>query len=194
MDRDICAPTNSKTMKKVLLVAFGIFYMSQINAQANQGAETWTIAGNDNFNLSFPSTWKYDDSGDMGALFTLTSPFTDEEDSYNDYIQLSVLPVPGLNMTLDKHIESTVKDIPFFYKKADIKENRRDKKAGHDCHILSYSGEMNDFPLAHLQYIWLQNDKIYTLSFVGQPADFEKLKTVSSRIMDSFAFQPLLKK
>jgi hypothetical protein len=169
-----------KTLPFIVLMLAGILGRTQ----ASTGPES-IIENNEEYSFVYPKDWRFDNSGDMGAKFTLYSTFTSEEDNYNDYIQLNVLPVPGLNMTLDKHLESVIKDIPFFYQKSEITVQRKAEKGGRECAVLAYHGLFNDFALSHYQYIWLANDKVYTLSFSGQPADVELLLPKATLIMDS---------
>jgi hypothetical protein len=169
-----------KTLPFIVLMLAGILG----RAQASTGPES-IIENNEEYSFVYPKDWRFDNSGDMGAKFTLYSTFTSEEDNYNDYIQLNILPVPGLNMTLDKHLESVIKDIPFFYQKSEITVQRKTEKGGRECAVLAYHGLFNDFALSHYQYIWLANDKVYTLSFSGQPADVELLLPKATLIMDS---------
>jgi hypothetical protein len=175
-------------MKKALQFFLGMFIVQSAISQSAAGLE-WKTELSTDHSVSYPKNWRFDNSGDMGALFTIYSPFTDEDDHYNDYVQLNMLPVTGLNMTLDKHIESTLKDVPFFYQKSEVTINRKDIKGGKACAVLAYHGLFNDFELSHYQYIWILNEKVFTLSFTGQPSGVELLLPEAMKIMDSFSFK-----
>jgi hypothetical protein len=171
-------------MKSLIQFLFFLMLAHVMDAQSIS-TDSWIQEEKAGFTLTHPKEWRFDDSGDMGALFTIYSPYTDEDDHYNDYVQLNKLPVYGLNMTLSKHLESVIKDIPFFYQKSEVTLNRTDNKSGQPCAVLAYHGLFNDFALSHYQYIWLIEEQVYTLSFSGQPAGVELLLPEAIRIMDS---------
>ncbi len=172
-------------MKKIFYLLL-VTIQSQIGWSQTLGGLDWITKSNPEHTVTFPKNWKFDDSGDMGALFTIYSPFTDEEDNYNEYVQLNVLPVNGLNITLDSHVQSVLKDVPFFYQKSEVTLNRKDKKANREFAVLAYNGYFNDFALSHYQYIWLVDERVYTLSFSGQPEGVKLLLPEAIKIMDSF--------
>jgi hypothetical protein len=80
-------------------------------------------------------------------------------------------------------------DIPFFYQKSLIRENKKDKKGNRDCYVLTYAGLFSEFPLAIHQYIWFENESSYSLTFTAEQKSFEQWDEIALRIMDSFAFK-----
>jgi hypothetical protein len=139
--------------------------------------------------VEYPAAWAVDTSGNSGMDFILSSPFTDEEDIYNDFVNLTILPMPGLNKTLDSYAQETIRDIPFFYQKSIIRDNRKEKKGGKDCYVLTYAGLMSEFPLAFRQYIWFENERSYTLTFTAEQKSMEQWSETALKIMDSFTFK-----
>lgn len=145
---------------KYLVLLTMLFIAAQHSEAQSIAADSRIKEDKPGYVLSHAKDWRFDDSGDMGAVFTIYSPYTDGDDHYNDYVQLNKLPVTGLNMTLDKHMESVLKDIPFIYQNSEITLNRRDTKGGHPCAVLAYHGLFNDFALSHYQYIWLIDEQV----------------------------------
>jgi hypothetical protein len=94
-----------------------------------------------------------------------------------------------LNKTLDSYAQEVTRDIPFFYQKAIIRENRKDKKGNKDCYVMTYAGLMSEFPLAIRQYIWFENEKSYSLTFTAEQKSFEQWDETALKIMDSFTFK-----
>ena len=115
---------------------------------------------------------------------------SDEDDTYAEFVSLALLPLPGLNKTLDTYVAEFSKDIPFTHKNAVIRQNEKMTKSGKPCYVLKYAGKFSEFPLAYLQYIWFENDTVYTLTYLAQQGSFEKWETTARRIMDSFTFKP----
>ena len=139
--------------------------------------------------VEYPAAWAVDTSGSSGMDFILSSPFTDEEDIYNDFVNIAVMPMYGLGKTLDSYVDEVVRDIPFFYSKAVIATNKKETKAGKPCYVLTYAGILNTFPIAIHQYIWFENEKTYTLTYTAEQGSFEKWFTDAERIMNSLQFK-----
>jgi hypothetical protein len=149
----------------------------------------WKIYDHKDYSIRYPANWTLDTSGDSGMSFIISSPFTDEEDMYYDFVNLSILPMQGLNKTLDTYAEDVIKDIPFFYQKAIITEKKKDKKSNLDCYTLTYAGLMSGFPLALHQYIWFENDTSYQLQFISEQKSFQHWDKIARQMMDSFSFK-----
>ena len=171
-----------------ILIVISTLFSGVTESDTTRSAE-WKLLDRGDYTISHPADWTVDVSGNSGMDFLISSPFTDEEDIYNDFINLTILPLPGLNKTLDSYAQEVTRDIPFFYQKAIIRENRRDKKGNKDCYVMTYAGLMSEFPLAIRQYIWFENEKSYSLTFTAEQKSFEQWDEIALKIMDSFTFK-----
>jgi hypothetical protein len=171
-----------------LLILFSSLFNPEIVVDTTKALE-WKTLNRGDYTINHPADWAIDVSGNSGMDFIISSPFTDEEDIYNDFVNLTILPMPGLNKTLDSYAQETIRDIPFFYQKSIIRDNRKDKKGGKDCYVLTYAGLMSEFPLAFRQYIWFENEKSFTLTFTAEQKSFEEWDAIAEQIMDSFTFK-----
>lgn len=170
------------------LIALSTLFIAPTEPDTTRAAE-WKTLERDGFSISHPSNWTVDVSGNSGMDFIISSPFTDEEDIYNDFVNLTILQMAGLNKTLDSYAQDAIKDIPFFYQKSIITKNQKEKKGNKDCYVLTYAGLFSEFPLAFHQYIWFENDKSYTLTFTAEQKSFEQWNETALKIMDSFTFK-----
>ena len=174
-------------LTSILLLFSGLFSLSTTADTTDNGE--WKVLDRGAYSISHPANWTVDVSGNSGMDFLISSPFTDEEDIYNDFINLTILPMKGLNKTLDSYAQEVTKDIPFFYQKAIIRENKKEKKGNRDCYTLTYAGLLSEFPLAFRQYIWFENESSYTLTFTAEQKSFEEWDKIALQIMDSFSFK-----
>ena len=170
------------------LIALSTLFIAPTDPDTTRAAE-WKLLDRGQFSISHPADWTVDVSGNSGMEFIISSPITDEEDIYNDFVNLTILPMPGLNKTLDSYAQETIRDIPFFYQKSIIRDNRKEKKGGKDCYVLTYAGLMSEFPLAFRQYIWFENERSYTLTFTAEQKSMEQWSETALKIMDSFTFK-----
>jgi len=152
-------------------------------------SETWKTLELREFSVTYPQSWVIDTSGNSGMDFLILSPFNYEDDSFNDFVNLAIMPMYGSGKNLDTYIADVVRDIPFFYTKAIITKNNKEKKSGKDCYVLTYAGMLNTFPTAIHQYIWFENEKSYTLTYTAEQGSFEKWFKNAERIMDSLKFK-----
>jgi hypothetical protein len=174
-------------LTSILLLFSSLFNMS---ATADTTVTTeWKILDRGDYSISHPANWTVDVSGNSGMDFIISSPFTDEEDIYNDFINLTILPMKGLNKTLDTYAKEVTRDIPFFYQKAIITENKKEKRGNKECYMLTYAGLLSEFPLAFHQYIWFENETSYSLTFTAEQKSFEEWDQIARQIMDSFSFK-----
>jgi hypothetical protein len=174
-------------LTSILLLFCGLF---SITAPADTTVNNeWKVLDRGHYSISYPANWTVDVSGNSGMDFIISSPFTDEEDIYNDFINLTIIPMKGLNKTLDSYAKEVSNDIPFFYQKAIIAENKKDKKGNRECYTLTYAGLMAEFPLAIRQYIWFENENSYSLTFTAEQKSFEEWDSIAHQIMDSFSFK-----
>ncbi|MFM7729518.1 MAG: PsbP-related protein [Flavobacteriales bacterium] len=139
------------------------------------------------FSITYPSNWIFDDSGNAGSIFMISSPLMDEEDTYQDCLTLNkYLLAPGQN--LDNYAEQLVKDIPFFYQESKIEANQRREKDGHAFQVIEYSGLYNNFGLTFRQMLWVDDQYIYDLRFTGNTGSVDKVMAQAILMMNSFSF------
>lgn len=170
------------------LIVLSSLFSGPIEIDTTRTAE-WKTLDRGEYSIRYPSDWMVDVSGNSGMDFLISSPLTDEEDIYQDFVNLTIIPLPGLNKTLDGYAQETTRDIPFFYQKAIIRENKKNHKGNRDCYTLTYAGLLSEFPLAFRQYIWFENEKSYSLTFTAEQKSFEQWDAIALEIMDSFTFK-----
>jgi len=175
-------------MLNSLLLVLSTFFLAPSAADTSK-TESWKSIQVHEFVVECPQSWAIDTSGNSGMDFLILSPFSNEEDGYNDFVNMAVMPMYGLGKNLDTYVADVVKDIPFFYSKSIITKNSKEKKAGRDCYVLTYAGILNTFPIAIHQYIWFENDKSYTLTYTAEQGSFETWFKNAERIMDSLKFK-----
>lgn len=173
-----------------MLTSILLLFTGLVHPQASPGDTTgWKSLDSPKYGAKHPSTWQAESYENATLEFSINSPLEDEDDIYSEFVSLAALPLPGLNKTLDAHVSEFVRDIPFTYKKAIITKNEKTTKAGKACYVLEYAGVINEFPVAYLQYIWLENDVCFTLSYTAQQGSYERYKEKAVQIMDSFTFK-----
>ncbi len=169
-----------------ILLLFTSFVTPELQPADTSG---WKELQSTKYGIKHPTNWQGESYENATLEFSINSELENEDDIYAEFVSLAALPLPGLNKSLDSYVSEIVKDIPFAYKKAIITKNEKTVKAGKACYVIEYAGVFSEFPLAYLQYIWLENDVCYTLSYTAQQGSYEKYKGKAVQIMDSFTFK-----
>ena len=142
-----------------------------------------------NFFISYPKNWSVDNSKSSGTEFMIFSPLLDDEDYYQDFFKMNVMPLPGQNETLEHFSDQHVKDISFFYQDAKFNVDEYVEHGGKRCRHIQFSGAFNGFGLTQEQYIWFFFDQAYILTYTAESVDYWKLKEKSKEVFKTFRFK-----
>jgi hypothetical protein len=142
-----------------------------------------------NFFIQYPKNWTLDNSKSSGTEFMIFSPLLDEEDQYQDFFKLTVMPLPGQNETLEHFSDQHVNDIKFFYQDSKFNTDEYLEHGGKKCRHIQFSGSFNGFGLAQEQYIWFFFDQAYILTYTAESVDYWKLRERSKEVFKTFRFK-----
>ncbi len=95
----------------------------------------------------------------------------------------------GYDITLDAYTAFSKDDIGKSVQNSRIIENIRKSEGGLSYHKMVYTGEINNFKLTFMQYYWVENEKVYLLTFTAEPAQFIKYLPVADRILNIFVMK-----
>ena len=146
---------------------------------------------NDKYIMQYPSGWTLDITENSGTEFMIFSPLINEEDQYQDFFRLTIMPQQGLNHNLESCTDQYVKDLSFFYQDLKIIMDEYTELGGRKCRHIQYSGSFNGFGLAQEDYIWLIADQSYTLNYCAELIDYWKLRDKSKELFKTFRFKNL---
>jgi hypothetical protein len=149
----------------------------------------WNSIVDSSFSISYPKTWTVDRSGENGTSFYLFSLFLSSNDIFQENVNLIIQDVKGYGITLDAYTEFSIDDIGKSIQNSRITENIRKSAHGLSYHKMVYTGEINNFKLTFMQYYWVENEKVYLLTFTAEPDQFNKYLPVADRILNSFVMK-----
>ena len=137
-----------------------------------------------NYSINYPESWIFQDNVGNGIEFLLLTKKSDTRDSFSENLNLIIQNIESLNLDLDKYVgitETQIKD-----NKAKILVSKRDKNKFNDFHVFVFEANMNGKELKFMQYIFVENNKAYVLTFSATKVDFDKYIREMQRAMDSF--------
>ncbi len=141
------------------------------------------------FTIEYPIDWTPDTSGNMGSTFFLYSPLLGEDDTFSENINLIIQLLPDPKMTEEAYVDETVKLLPVYFSNYKLGTLDKVKKNKKSCHLLEYSGAMNNFELHFKQYIWVMNGKSYILSYTAEGKSYAAYEQIATQMMESLKFR-----
>ena len=177
-------------MKGFFLILFftkSIFFFAQSGTK--DVLTDWNSIVDSSFSISYPKTWTLDRSGENGTSFYLFSPFLSSNDVFQENVNFIIQDVKGYGITLDEYTQFSIDDIGKSIQNSRILENIRKNAHGLSYHKMVYTGEINGFNLTFMQYYWVENEKVYLLTFTAEPDQFSKYLPVADMILNSFVMK-----
>lgn len=146
----------------------------------------WNTFEDSNYSFRYPSTWKLNQSGELGASFILFSPLESKDDHFKENVNLLFQNLPQENFDLDKYMEISLEQIKTMTTNFTLIENKRIKTKSEEHQILIYSGDQGEFHFQFEQFYWIKNNKVFVLTLTCEKNKFLKYKEVGEKILNSF--------
>jgi len=181
-------------MKTILFILSIIFLFSCSAQKKNEeklkalNVKKWSQFDNQDYSISYPSTWEFDSSGQMGTLFFMRSPSDSETDKFTENVNL-IKQTNLKDYDLDKYIQLSTNQIIKLIKNSKIIESKRVKVGKHSYHILKYKGLQNQFDLTFTQYIFFEKEQAFLLTFSKETSKEKAYKSIEHQILKSFKFK-----
>ena len=168
-------------MRKVLL-----FTLLIINSVFVFGQTEWKSLTDKDFTIEYPDNWDLDKSGQMGTKFYLFSKLSDSSDKFRENVNLIIQDLTGLNLSLDKFVDVSEKQITRMITNGKIVESKRVSNKEFEFHKMIYTGKVGTLDLKFIQYYWVLDNKAFVLTFTSEIKEFDNYVEVGKKIMDSF--------
>jgi PsbP-like protein len=166
-------------MKKATIFTFCFFVATLFAQETNTRAFIKA-----DYNLLYPSSWTIDTSGNESTQLILYAP---SKGNFAPNINLIVQEVMG-DLKLSDIKDATIKEIKKGFDKCKIIESTIDNSKNPERMKLVYSGNMQDYKLQWMQYLWLYKSKLYILTFTALQKGYKKDIKEATFIFDSFKF------
>lgn len=149
------------------------------------GQDLKTVKTSD-YEVSFPSNFRYDDSKTRGTEFIVYTEKEDEKDTFIENINLLVQNLKESQIDLNHYIEITEKQIN---ENGILIESKRTILNNSDVHILTYEANLNVRNLKFHQYILVKNEKAYILTYTAEIDKFDIYLPEIIKIFNSFSLK-----
>lgn len=163
-------------MKNVILL-FSILFSISSFCQDIKTVKT------NNYEISFPSNFRYDDSKIRNTEFIIYTEKEDENDTFLENINLLIQNLEEHQISLNQYVEITEKQVNVYGKLA---ESKRITLNNSEAHILSYTANLTGQNLKFYQYLLIKNEKAYILTYSSEIEKFDKFLPEIIKIFNSF--------
>ncbi len=169
-----------------LMSIFTITFLLIINSSNIYGQTQWKTLDNKNFSIMYPATWDLNSAGLMGTKFIILSPLSNSNDKFQENVNLITQDLTGLNVPLDKYVETSENQIKTLLSNGKLLESKRISDNNSEYHILVFTGKQGIFNLKFMQYFRIINNKAYVLTYTAEINQYDKFLPIAKKIMDSF--------
>ncbi len=171
------------------LISFGQV-MNDSTLTSNDSIE-WETFSTEEYEISYPTTWVIDTSGQMGTQFFLFSELEGSLDSIRENINLIIQDFSMNPMTLDEYVTLSEKQIVTLITEGKILLSERRNNRNLEFHNVIYAGKQGVFDLIYEQFYWMINDQTFILTLTCKSDAFEKYQDTGKKILSSFIIYEL---
>ena len=169
-----------KVLFSILLGMIPFFCLSQ---------PQWVDFYKDSFHLKYPENWLPDTSGKMGTRLFVFSPLENEEDKFAENINVIIQELSGKDIDLIAYKKLTETQITEYATDPEMYESTIINSGKGEYYKVSYAMTQGKLRLKIISYCLIKNQKAYLITFGSEVDKYEKYKTISEEILNSFSVQ-----
>ncbi len=149
--------------------------------------ETYVYA-EEEFEIDYPSTWRLDASKSMGPVVFFYSPPADEDDQFQENVNLLIQDLGGEEIGLKEYTKLTKEQVKDW--EADIvrMDQIKDTKDGIPEGIYEYKANQFGMELHILQRVKIKDGKAYLLTYTAGQDSYDEYLEAAEGILGSFHF------
>lgn len=181
-------------MKNILLfLTITLLFSCNVIKKKEESLKTvhvkkWSQLDKPEYSISYPSNWSLDASGQKGTQFFILSPLESETDKFKENVNLIRQDIPS-TLNLDSYIQLSINQITTQVKESKLIESKRIKEGENEYHILKYQGLQNQFNLTFSQYVFIEKNQAFVLTFSKETSKGEVYNLIENQILKSFKFK-----
>ncbi len=140
------------------------------------------------YQLQYPTTWRLDTTGRMGAELFVFSPLKDSTDKFSENVNLLIQDLKGQHIDLKAYKEITdnqFTQVPDgkVYESAII-------NAGNKAYYrASYAMTQQNLQLRATSICYIKNEKAYLVTYTALADTYEQYKKIAEEMLASFSFK-----
>jgi hypothetical protein len=145
------------------------------------------IYKNEIYNISYPESWRVDDSKSNGVDLFLFSPLTDG-DNFTENVNVLIQDLKGMEMDLEKYKKISENQFAGVLPNSEILESVIIGTMENKYLKLSFKYRQSQFDIKGTSICYILNEKAYMITFTALDTTYDLYKSVGEKIQMSFAF------
>lgn len=181
-----------KRIQIILLLAITLNIIASGQSQVEKSEKRteelteWQYLREDKFEISHPSNWEVNKSGEMGTSFILFSPIANNSDKFRENVNLLTQDLTGHDLNLDKYVELSEGQIKTLVTNGKIISSERQNNDKQEYQKVIYTGKQGIYDLKFEQYYWVIDNKAFVLTLTCEEKEFNNYQSTGERILNSF--------
>ncbi len=149
----------------VFLILFCFqFSLAQESGGDYYPSDSLKIVKNARFEISYPDSWRIDQSGVRGSEFILYLPFVGDNVTFSENINLLIQDVSGYDMNLDAYTDLSVNQLKQMFPTTKIITNERKRADGRDYQRMVFTATQKSLDLKFEQRYWIIGTNAYVIT------------------------------
>mgnify|MGYP006088770357 CR=1 FL=1 len=153
------------------------------------GGQTWKEYSGEDFQISFPSNWSFDNTGINGTALFISSELDAISDLFAESVNLIIQDLSGQSTNMYKYIELTKNELSQL-NATNIKIDQKQSSTIGSEASLSYEFKYDIYNLKIKQRVIIYNDKAYIVTYTATVSDYNKYFSIGNKILNSFNLGP----
>lgn len=146
-----------------------------------------TLARN-GYQLQYPTTWRIDTTGIMGAELFVFSPLTDTADKFSENVNLLIQDLKGQQIDLKAYKQ--ISDEQFAQvTDGKVEESEIIKAGTKEYFRATYSMTQQNLQLKVTSICYIKNEKAYLVTYTALADTYEQYKKIAEEVLASFSFK-----
>lgn len=170
-------------MKLILFVSF--FFLNHLSF-SQPGKQTLERNG---YQLQYPTTWRLDTTGIMGAELFVFSPLTDTADHFSENVNLMIQDLSGMKINLKAYKEITDKQLAQMFADSKVEESAIINEGDKQYYRVAYGMTQQKRNIKIISRCYIKNEKAYLVTYTALADTYEQYKKVAEEILHSFLFK-----
>lgn len=139
--------------------------------------------------IQYPKSWRLDTSGYLDTDFSIFSKQTSLLDKFIENVNMKVITPPDTFTSLSMYMSAIEESKRVQAKDSLLLESEMLQVNSTPLHKLVYTQQQGLYILKFQQYYFLQNAKVYVLTFVSKENEYNTYKERGELMMNSFVLK-----
>lgn len=160
----------------VFLVLFCFQFSLAQSGGDSDAVDSLKIVKNAKFEISYPDSWRIDQSGARGSEFILYLPYVGDNVTFSENINLLIQDVSGYDMNLQAYTDLSVNQLKQMFPTTKIITNERKSADGLDYQRMVFTATQKGLNLKFEQRYWVFSTNAYviTATYLESSAAFQE--------------------